>query len=156
MIAQPQTGFQLSHEGHNVVQTQYAALCYRLIRDKPQVLLITSRGTGRWIIPKGWPMQGKPPGDAALQEAYEEAGVVGRVTELPLGMYSYAKTLSNARLVPCIGVVYAVRVDAMKGRFPEEGERRRKWFSRKKAARKVGETELARIIRDFDPSQVDL
>ncbi len=135
------------------MQTQYAALCYRLIKGKPRILLITSRGTKRWIIPKGWPMQGKPPGAAALQEAYEEAGVVGQVNETPLGMYSYIKSLSDGRALPCVGVVYAVNVDAMKGHFPEEGERRLKWFSRKKAARKVEEPELARIIRDFDPVQ---
>lgn len=154
MTAQPQTGFQLGYEGRNLVQTQYAALCYRLNKGKPQILLITSRGTKRWIIPKGWPMSDRPPGGAALQEAYEEAGVIGRVTDAPLGMYSYIKTLSQGRALPCVGVVYAVHVDAMKGHFPEEGERRLKWFSRKKAARKVGEPELARIIRDFDPGQV--
>ena len=51
------------------VRTQFAALCYRVVKDKVQVLVISSRGTGRWIVPKGWPMDGKTPAEAALQEA---------------------------------------------------------------------------------------
>jgi len=59
------------------VRTQFAALPFRVKEDKVQVLLITSRGTGRWIVPKGWPMEGKTPAESALQEAWEEAGVQG-------------------------------------------------------------------------------
>jgi 8-oxo-dGTP pyrophosphatase MutT (NUDIX family) len=61
------------------VRTQFAALCYRVVKKKVKVLVISSRGTGRWIVPKGWPMDGKTPADAALQEAWEEAGVIGKV-----------------------------------------------------------------------------
>lgn len=64
------------------IRTQYAAICYRRTDDSSgpiEVLLITSRGTGRWVIPKGWPMAKKKPHEVASQEAWEEAGVRGRV-----------------------------------------------------------------------------
>ena len=44
------------------VRTQFAALCWRVMDGKVQILLITSRGSGRWIVPKGWPMDGQTPG----------------------------------------------------------------------------------------------
>ncbi|MGB2201546.1 MAG: NUDIX hydrolase [Pseudooceanicola atlanticus] len=136
------------------IRTQYAALCYRVVRDKPQVLLITSRGTKRWIVPKGWPMAKKAPHEAALQEAKEEGGVIGRASAKPLGTYSYMKVLSNGDEVPCIGLLFPVRVRLLRAEYPEARERKRKWFSLKKAAKKVDEPELARMIRDFDPRQL--
>lgn len=133
------------------VRTQFAALCYRVVKDKVQVLVISSRGTGRWIVPKGWPMDGKTPAEAALQEAWEEAGVIGKVVSAPLGLYSYQKVQENAPDFPCIAVVYAVKVKSLSKDFPEAGERRVKWVGRKKAAKLVDEPELSRILRDFDP-----
>ena len=133
------------------VRTQFAALCYRVVKDKVQVLVISSRGTGRWIVPKGWPMDGKTPAEAALQEAWEEAGVIGKVVSAPLGLYSYRKVQEHAPDFPCIAVVYAVKVKSLSKDFPEAGERRVKWVGRKKAAKLVDEPELSRILRDFDP-----
>jgi hypothetical protein len=57
---------------------QYGALPYREIKSGVQILLVTSRNTRRWIIPKGWPQSGTPPHRAAAREAFEEAGVVGK------------------------------------------------------------------------------
>ena len=74
--------------GKRDMRTQFGALCYRIVKNKAQVLLITSRRTKRWVIPKGWPMQGKTPGDSALQEAWEEAGVIGKVTGPCLALYT--------------------------------------------------------------------
>ncbi|WP_010139638.1 NUDIX hydrolase [Oceanicola sp. S124] len=139
-----------------VLQTQYAALCYRMIKDKPQILLITSRGTKRWILPKGWPMKHRSPGQAALREAYEEAGVIGRVSETPLGLVPYRKQLASGEELSCIGIIYPVRVALLKAEYPEAGERKRKWFSRKKAARQVLEPELARLLAGFDPAALKL
>lgn len=133
------------------VRTQFAALCYRIVKDKVQVLIVTSRGTGRWIVPKGWPMDGKTPAEAALQEAWEEAGVNGKIVSAPLGLYSYTKVQEKSDDFPCIAVVYAVKVKSLSKEYPEAGERRRKWTSRKKAAKLVDEPELSRILRDFDP-----
>jgi 8-oxo-dGTP pyrophosphatase MutT (NUDIX family) len=96
-------------------------------------------------------MDGKTPAEAALQEAWEEAGVIGKVVSAPLGLYSYQKVQENAPDFPCIAVVYAVKVKSLSKDFPEAGERRVKWVGRKKAAKLVDEPELSRILRDFDP-----
>lgn len=133
------------------VRTQFAALCYRITKDKPEFLMVTSRGTRRWIVPKGWPEDGKTPGEAALREAWEEAGVIGRVTGPCLGLFSYHKVLQGERGLPCVAMVYPVRVRALADDYPEKDERKRKWMRPKKAATKVEEPELAQIIRSFDP-----
>ena len=70
---------------------QVAAICYRTNEAGKEVLLITSRDTGRWIVPKGWPINHKTPSESAAQEAWEEAGVVGRADSRPLGLFSYTK-----------------------------------------------------------------
>ncbi|MDP5349813.1 MAG: NUDIX hydrolase [Paracoccaceae bacterium] len=136
------------------VRTQFAALCYRVVKDKTQILLVTSRGSGRWILPKGWPMDGVTPARAAMTEAWEEAGVEGQAIDICLGMYSYAKVLGPDTLLPCVAMVYPVRVRDLAATYPESGARRRKWFSQKKAAKAVDEPELAQIIRHFDPRRL--
>ncbi|WP_339770557.1 NUDIX hydrolase [uncultured Pseudosulfitobacter sp.] len=133
------------------VRTQFAALCWRVMDGKVQILLITSRGSGRWIVPKGWPMDGQTPGEAALTEAWEEAGVLGKVDWRPVGLYSYSKSVDDDSDMPCVAMVYPVRVKSLAKTFPEALERKRRWVGRKKAARLVEEPELAQIIRDFDP-----
>ena len=139
------------HPAQSDVKTQFAALCFRVIKDKPEVLLITSRGTKRWIVPKGWPMSDKTPGNCALREAYEEAGVIGRVSERPLGIYPYYKLMDDGTEVPCAGLVFPVHVSALKAEYPEAAERRRKWFSVRKAAVRVDEPALAALIKGFNP-----
>lgn len=133
------------------VRTQFAALCYRIKNNKVQVLLVTSRGTKRWIVPKGWPMHGKTPAASAAQEAWEEAGVTGRADGHCLGVYSYEKGMAAGDDLPCLAMLYPVAVKSLAKRFPEAGQRRRRWVSRKKAARLVAEPELARLIIGFDP-----
>jgi 8-oxo-dGTP pyrophosphatase MutT (NUDIX family) len=135
----------------SAIRTQFAALCYRVKGNKVQVLLVTTRRTGRWIVPKGWPMDGMTPQKSALQEAWEEAGVIGRPDARPLGLFSYTKVSDDEEMLPCVAMVYAVQVKSLATEFPEAGQRKRKWFSRNKAATLVGEPELARILRDFDP-----
>ena len=73
------------------LRTQFAALCYRLRKGKPEILLVTSRRTQRWIIPKGWPQDGMLPAQSAAIEALEEAGVEGKAHDMSLGMFSYTK-----------------------------------------------------------------
>lgn len=133
------------------VRTQFAALCYRIKASKVQVLMITSRGSQRWIIPKGWPIDGKTPAGSAVQEAWEEAGVKGRSDGRCLGLYSYAKLNDGDEDLPCVAMVYAVLVRSLEKQYPEAGQRKRKWVSRKAAAKMVDEPELARILMDFDP-----
>ncbi len=133
------------------VRSQFAALPFRKKGGKVQVLLITSRGSGRWILPKGWPMLGKTPAEGAAQEAWEEAGVIGKLYDQCLGLYSYQKTDARKRKLPCLVMVYPIKVRKLAMKYPEAGQRRRKWFSLKKAASLVAEPELAQMIRTFDP-----
>ena len=136
------------------VRTQFGALCFRVREDKVQVLLITSRGTGRWIIPKGWPMHGETPSGAAATEAFEEAGVEGKVYDTVLGVFSYRKNLPDEDNLPCVVAVFPLSVKKILKDFPEAAQRKRKWFSQKKASALVSEPELAQLIRSFDPRRL--
>lgn len=137
------------------VRTQFAALCYRVIRDKPEVLLISSRRSRRWIIPKGWPMDGRTPTESAMCEAWEEAGVIGRVHPRCLGLFSYIKEMEEGEAnLPCVAMVYPVRVKALADEYPEAAERERRWFRPKRAAERVLEPELAHLLRKFDPASL--
>lgn len=130
---------------------QYGALCWRTAESGIEVLLITSRDTGRWVIPKGWPMPGLSPEAAAAQEAWEEAGVQGTINPLCIGRYGYRKCLSGDASIPCAVAVYGLRVHDLAKSFPEAKERRRKWFPLGEAATLVAEPELATIIAQFLP-----
>ena len=132
---------------------QYGAVCWRMRGEKVEVLLITSRDTGRWVIPKGWPMKGKSPAETAAQEAFEEAGVRGTAASVALGVYGYDKALCREagaeRHIACAVGVYPLQVAQLADEFPEQRQRRRKWFTPEKAARKVAEPELRDILRSF-------
>lgn len=138
-----------AEEANPVLAPQYAALCWRLRGGKARVLLVTSRDTGRWIIPKGWPMEGRAPAAAAAREAWEEAGVEGKVQSESLGVYTYLKTRPDAEDVPCAVEVFPLRVERLQRRYPERAQRRRKWFAPEKAARKVSEPDLRALILAF-------
>ncbi|WJH38666.1 NUDIX hydrolase (plasmid) [Aliirhizobium terrae] len=136
-------------------RTQYGALCYRWTDDGRdlQVLLITSRGTGRWIIPKGWPMKKKKPYEAAAIEAWEEAGVRGRAKKAPVGRYTYIKWLDDGNVAPCVVEVFQVEVSATATEFKERGQRTLAWLSPEEAARRVREVELKSMLIDFRPKK---
>ena len=139
-------------------RNQYAALCYRYsAKGKLQILLVTSRDTGRWVLPKGWPMKDSAGGDlsggeCALVEAHEEAGIVGRLINLSIGFYSYRKMFGPDEGALCVVAVYPVLVERLLGRFPEQGQRARKWFTPAEAAGKVAEPELRALLTGFDPA----
>jgi 8-oxo-dGTP pyrophosphatase MutT (NUDIX family) len=126
---------------------QVGALCVRRADDgSPQVLLITSRGSGRWVIPKGWPAKRLKDHQAAAREAEEEAGVSGKVKSKPIGNYTYPKMDgSNARSLRV--AVFLLSVSRERRRWPERDERRRAWFPVHKAAKEVSEPELRTLIR---------
>ncbi len=133
-----------------VVGMQNAALCYRRDkRGKTEVLLITSRDTGRWVLPKGWPIKGLTPPEAAAREAFEEAGVEGRVGTEPLGVFPYDKDAHSTEGVPVLVTVFPLAVRRLVKDFPEKGQRRLEWFSPKKASKKVDEPELSAILESF-------
>ena len=137
------------------LRTQFAALCFKVKQGKLKFLLVTSRTRGRWIVPKGWPIFGQDAEEAVLTEAWEEAGVKGRISSRPVGLFSYVKEFDEKQDLPCVAMVYAVQVESLSDEFPEKDERERKWFSRKKAAKMVDDPELAQVIRDFDLSLMD-
>ena len=143
--------FHLRNTGKRDVRSQFGALPYRIVNGKVKVLLITSRGTGRWIIPKGWPMHQCTPAEAAGIEAFEEAGVKTRPHNAVIGFYTYAK-IQNGRRMPVVVAVFPVEVKKELSNWPERTQRQRKWMGRKKAAKLVQEPELAQIIRNFDPT----
>src|SRR5262252_799126 len=90
---------------------QYAALPYRMSKkDRAEFMLVTSRETRRWIIPKGWPKKGKSPRRSAADEAFEEAGVVGAVGKHPAGSFIYKKRLKNGGWVQCEVRVFPLKV----------------------------------------------
>jgi 8-oxo-dGTP pyrophosphatase MutT (NUDIX family) len=108
-----------------------------------EVLLVTSRDTGKWIIPKGC----KAPHRAAAREAHEEAGVVGKINRRAIGSFSYEKRLKSGRVIVCEVKVFGLKVKEQEKSWPEKGERKVKWLSRTKAAKTVKDRALGAIIR---------
>jgi 8-oxo-dGTP pyrophosphatase MutT (NUDIX family) len=127
---------------------QYAALPYRL-NPQLEILLVTSRGVGRWIIPKGWPVRGKSRRASAAVEALEEAGVVGPVGKTPIGAYDYVKVLDTGEGLDCVVTVFPLRVTEQKAHWREQEQRQSSWFDWRSAAETVDEAALAEIIRRF-------
>jgi 8-oxo-dGTP pyrophosphatase MutT (NUDIX family) len=127
---------------------QYAALPYRSGgKSGTEVMLVTSRETRRWIIPKGWPHQGKAPHHSAAREAFEEAGVVGLIKPKPVGTFAYRKRLKNGDSIVCKVEVYPLKVLRQSDQWPEQQQRKTKWLPVKKAAQAVQEPMLGKIIR---------
>ena len=127
---------------------QYAALPYR-DREGLEVLLLTSRDSRRWIIPKGWPMVGKTPHAAAAREAVQEAGVVGRVSKRSIGEFQYIKWLKNGAPLQCRVDVFPLKVAKQRTHWREQKERTVHWFSPREAAGLVEEPDLSDLILDF-------
>ena len=139
-----------SHEPDREPRSQFAALPWR--RDAAggvEILLITSRETHRWVIPKGWPIKGMKSGQSAAQEAFEEAGVRGKVGKKPLGTYAYDKRLKNGRLQHVRVAVFALAVETEAEAYPELGQREKAWVTPIEAARLVDEPELMVLLATF-------
>lgn len=128
-------------------KTQYAALPWRYTGAGREVLLISSRDTGRWVIPKGWPIKGLTPAETAAREAYEEAGLGGQVSRKPIGAFEYGKRLDGGKVQPTKVEVFAFEQMVQHPEWPERGQRRLQWFSVSEAAEAVDEPELKDIIR---------
>ncbi len=135
-------------------QAQVAALPVRRGEHGLEVMLITSRETRRWILPKGWPMKGREDYQAAAQEALEEAGVRGKIRKHPIGAYTYSKRLAHGS-EPCRVMVYVLDVEKQLNDWLEKGQRERRWFSLDDAAARISEPALARMIRRFGDAKRD-
>lgn len=127
---------------------QVGALPYRLSANgEPELLLVTSRGTGQWLIPKGWPMEGLTNAEAAAREAYEEAGLLGEAFETPIGTYSYEKARKGEdSLSPFSVEVYLLRVERQLAYWPEAAQRTVAWVSSTQAQSMVANKSLAGLI----------
>ncbi len=132
---------------------QLAALCYRRKGNGIEVLLVTSRETRRWIIPKGWPKSGYDSGGVALEEAWEEAGIKPRGRKpRRVGRYSYRKVLEGGVPVPTEVDVYAIEVEKLYDTYPEAGQRERRWVPPADAAEMVEEPDLQELLRKVGAS----
>lgn len=140
-----------SKKEKRAVHLQFGALPYRFSKaDALEVLLITSRDTHRWIIPKGWPIKGMKPAKSAAREAYEEAGVRGVVAGKAIGTFRYDKRLDDkSGAVPCEVRVFALLVKRQLKTWPEANERELRWSTPADAISLVGEEGLRQLINIF-------
>lgn len=125
---------------------QCAALPIRERDGEVRVLLITTRGRGNWVIPKGWAEKGVAPHDLAAREAFEEAGLLGLATTEAIGAYSYLKRLPDGRRAACEVEVFTLKVEARARDWPERGQRRKRWVLPDEAAEMVAEPGLAKLL----------
>ena len=130
----------------NEPKRQYAALPFRR-REELEIMLVSSRGTRRWVLPKGWPKKGCKPHVTAAREAQEEAGVIGEIGRKSLGSYSYLKD-GKAGLL-CLVDVFPLAVKRQRKTWPEKSQRTTKWFPLALAAEAVDEPGLKEVIRNF-------
>ena len=114
-------------------------------------MLVTSRETGRWIVPKGWPEKKTKPFHQAAREAYEEAGAIGQIAKKPIGSYSYNKRLRK-RSVECIVDVFLLQVEKELDDWPECQERSRKWVSLAEASELIDDPGLAELLMRLEQS----
>lgn len=141
-----------SREPDREPRSQFAALPWRRnAAGELEIMLITSRETRRWVIPKGWPIKGKSSSDSAAQEAFEEAGLLGKIDKAPAGTYAYDKRLKNGRLQHVRVAVFGLLVQSEQEDFPERGQREKLWLSPSDAAARVNEPQLVLLLATFQP-----
>lgn len=130
---------------------QVAALPYAKVKGVIKVMLVTSRETGRPVLPKGWTEKALSDAEAAEREAFEEAGLKGKIAKKPIGAYNYVKIIGPGFALPCTVAVYPLQIRKHLKSWPEMGERERLWLTTDEAASRVAEPALAEILRNFRP-----
>ena len=131
---------------------QVGVLPYRVGEDgQVRILLITSRQSRNWIVPKGNLMPGRSWTEAAAQEAFEEAGVVGQIDDVAIGQYRYQKARPLGLGRPCVVTIFPFEVERQETEWPEQHERSQCWATLGAAARMVRNRELGRVIAAFSP-----
>ena len=131
---------------------QVAALCWRHSpkrNSQLEILLITSLNSKRWIVPKGWPEAELSAAENAAREAFEEAGVTGKVGPQPIGTYHYLKEKKDGGGRPCSVDVFALAVTKQSDDWPEKNVRQLAWMPLEQAAAQISEPGLRQIIRNF-------
>ncbi|BBK43729.1 NUDIX hydrolase [Allostella vacuolata] len=132
------------------VRIQYGVLPYRLSPDGDlQILLLTTRRTGRWSIPKGWPIKGLKPPKSAAREAYEEAGLRGKVGGRAIGSFAYTKVVEGETALRCEVQVFPLAVKKQLISWPEGAQRDTVWLAAMDALAVVDKAELRPIIERF-------
>jgi len=126
---------------------QIAALPIVETRDGPLVLLVTTRGRGRWTIPRGWPKPGTADNEMAAKEAADEAGVDGKIGKWPIGRFTYTKRLHFYSWAKCVVDVYPLYVKTHHLEWRERGARKVRWATPEDAAGLVADAELAELVR---------
>ncbi len=146
------SGLMIDHppRTQSAERRQVAALPWRMGADGIEFLLVTSRETRRWVTPKGGRMPGLTDAQAAAQEALEEAGVEGTVTDAPIGTFRYLKVLKRRAPRWCVVALHALEVRVEHPAWQEQAERQRVWVSRDEAVRRVGEPDLKALIAGFE------
>ena len=114
-----------------------------------RVVLITTRRSRRWVVPKGWIEPGEAPHRSAAREAFEEAGLAGEADPEQIGAYAYAKRKQDGALLPCEVLVFRYRVTQLLQEWPEQHQRARRLFTPQAAAALVMEPELSRLLRSL-------
>ena len=133
---------------------QYAALPYRVAgQGSLEILLITSRDTRRWVIPKGNPIPSMAHYETAAREAFEEAGIEGGIATESIGSFRYMKRRRSGAEVPALVTVYPMLVSRQARDWPERRERERRWFPAGAAAAAVAEPELRELILSLGDRQ---
>lgn len=133
---------------------QFAALPFVEAPEGVLVALVSSRGTGRWVLPKGWPKADLSGSELAELEAFEEAGLAGEIAAQPIGTFRYATRLHVLAWVTCEVAVFPLRVTQQHRRWPEQASRRLRWLAPDEAAGLVQERELQVLLRAFAPTAV--
>jgi len=151
LAAKPRNGGQVAAKPRT--GQQVAALPFRMTDAGVEVMLITSRRTRRWIVPKGWPEAGISPAEDAAREALEEAGVIGEVAGKPFGVFHYLKERKHGDGTSCRVNLFPLKVTRQRRTWPEKTSRETKWLPYAEAAALVAEPELKRLILKFGAQQ---
>ena len=126
---------------------QVGIIAFRVEHGELEVLLVTSRDTGRWIIPKGNIDSGLTPAKAALKEAYEEAGVEGAIVgSVPVGFYTYFKRLKSGAHLDTSVEVFLVRAERQRKKWPEKKERSIAWLPIHEAVERIQEPSVVPLL----------
>ena len=133
---------------------QVAALPLTLCDCEVLALLVTSRSTGRWVLPKGWTKGRIGPVETAVLEAFEEAGLKGEIRAESVGSYTYFKQMPDGSQVKCKVDVFPMHVERELDFWPEDTQRLRRWFFARDAARLVQESELSDLLKNLDAATV--
>ena len=130
---------------------QYGALPYRFrTNGTVELLLVTTRRTRRWIVPKGWKIKGKKPCKSAAQEAFEEAGVRGAVSGKPIGSFVYDKWLDDDSVTtPCEVRIFPMLVKRQEDTWRECEEREARWVDLDTALQMIEELGLRTLVEAF-------